>query len=381
MKKQIKKMHATLKITKMKNFITTFCLLVLTISNITAGSIITTLKGEVIDRPQSRHVMLGKRFECLESRGIEIPIVNGKFEHILNSEHEEEYWLVFSDEWEDGAFIPIRFFSESATIYFTLYPKDRAFEENKIEGGKLSMEFWDYNNRMRNISNEVYAILEQISEEIWDSIRDICHKKMFQLRLQYIKENPTLVGYSILLSEVWHAEKTDDISSQVDLYRTVFAPKFPNHPYTEQIERLLNPLIVAGTPFVDFTAPDLNGNLVKLSERIAGKPAVLHLWASWCGPCLRMGRELIPIYEEFRNKGFVVIGVAHERDVSNAVAAVERLQFPWENLVDLRGAQKIWEKYELRAAGLTYLIDENGIIVAIHPTAEEVRDFLVNKFQ
>ena len=138
--------------------------------------------------------------------------------------------------------------------------------------------------------------------------------------------------------------------------------------------------IKAGVPFVDFTTNDLNGNPVKLSERIKGKPAVLNLWASWCGPCRKKGKDLIPIYEELRDKGFVVIGVARERNVSTAETAVKTDKYPWENLVELNDAEKIWEKYGIgNSGGSVFLIDENGIIVANNPSIEEIRDFLSNK--
>ena len=43
----------------------------------------------------------------------------------------------------------------------------------------------------------------------------------------------------------------------------------------------------------DFTAYDLDGNAVQLSD-FAGSPIVLNFWASWCGPC----RMLSPVVDE-----------------------------------------------------------------------------------
>jgi thiol-disulfide isomerase/thioredoxin len=176
-------------------------------------------------------------------------------------------------------------------------------------------------------------------------------------------------------------QETNDISPYVELYQTVFAPKFPDHPYSAQMENLFaGSSIKAGVPFVDFTTNDLSGNPVKLSERITGKPAILHLWASWCGPCRKIGKELIPVYEEFRDKGFVVVGVARERSVSAAEAAIKLDKYPWENLVELNDTEKIWEKYGIgNSGGMVFLIDENGIIVANDPSIEDIRDFLINK--
>ena len=69
----------------------------------------------------------------------------------------------------------------------------------------------------------------------------------------------------------------------------------------------------------------MNGKPVKLSEKIAGKPTLHHLWASWCSPCRQKGKELIPVYEEFQDKGFVVIGVAREKNTSTAAEEAVKL--------------------------------------------------------
>ena len=79
-------------------------------------------------------------------------------------------------------------------------------------------------------------------------------------------------------------------------------------------------------------------------------------------------------------KGFVVLGVARERSVSTAEAAIKLDNYPWENLVELNDTEKIWEKYGIgNSGGMVFLIDENGIIVANDPSIEEIRDFLINK--
>ncbi len=57
--------------------------------------------------------------------------------------------------------------------------------------------------------------------------------------------------------------------------------------------------------------------------------------------------------------------------------AVERDKYPWLNLVELNDSAHIWEHYGIKnAAGGTYLVDRNGIILAINPTADEVNALL-----
>ena len=394
------------------------------------GSITCTLKGVVIDRPQSSKLLLLKQGEDPRIQGVEIPIINGKFGYILNCQHEEKYELIFNDELEQGSARPVSFFSERGIINFTLHPTDR-FYENIVEGGKLTREYWDYLSpilkeyeaiekefltkseqylednfgeilkKHETLENELRVKVEQLGKdgvdiepviqaitEMEQSIYQEANQKIKLSTLQYIKEHPTIVGYTILISEASSIvqrnrlfQETNDISPYADLYQTIFAPKFPNHPYTERMENLFaGSSIKAGVRFVDFTTGDLTGKPVKLSERIAGKPSVLHLWASWCGPCRKKGKELIPVYEEFRSKGFVVIGVAREKSVFTAEAAIKLDKYPWENLVELNDTEKIWEKYGIgNSGGMVFLIDESGIIIANDPSIEEIRDFLINK--
>jgi len=370
----------------MKNYFVTLCLLLM-MSNITANSIKTTLKGEVIDRPESTHLILFKDFSGLhDNRGVvHIPITAGKFEYVLNSENIEMYYLAFKDDFESGGFSYVTFFSEPGVINFTLYPRDRFRSENKVEGGKLTTEYQDFFRKIQKIEDEA---------DSEDSLF-VRHAKIFDWQLQYAKDNPTLIGYYVLEStassivRMTRQNEYHDISPFIELYHTIFAPKFGDHPYTEQLEKLFASPVVktmlnTSSPvmFVDFTTNDLNGNSVTLSEQIAGKPAVLHLWASWCAPCIRKGLELIPIYEEFHNKGFVVIGVARERNNATAAKiAVERHKFPWKNLVELNDTENVWEKYGVSGAGEIFLIDENGMIVATNPSIEKIRIFLINKYQ
>jgi thiol-disulfide isomerase/thioredoxin len=324
------------------------------------NSIKCILKGEVIDRPQSSQILLMKSGENPRVNGVLIPINNGRFEYELTCSHEELYQLIFYDEVQRGEWGIVRFISEESVVNFKLHPIDK-IDKNIIDGGKLTKEYIDYVHEFGEIAYE--------SRLNW--------------QLQYIREHPNIVGYSILvLSTRLAISDKNDISSHSVMYEAIFAPKYPDHPYTERmINMFTDSSLKPGVQFIDFTTVDINGIPVKLSERIAGKPAVLHLWASWCGPCRQKGMELISVYEEFRDKGFIVIGVARERDSSEAaVAAIKSDKYPWENLVELNDAEQIWIKYGIGgAAGSEFLIDEHGTIVAVAPSIDEIRNFLKNK--
>ena len=380
---------------RIRNHVSTLCLLIssiLVITSCTKNSIKCTLKGEVIDRPQSNQLILLKQGEDPRIHGINIPITEGKFEYILNCDYEELYEFVFNEELERGGFRPIPFFSEHGVINFTLNPTDQ-FDKNIVEGGTLNKEYFDYYSKLldkhKEIGNELNAKYEQLNKDGIDfsfsakALHDSASQALFNWQLQYVKEqNPTIVGYSILVSATSSmVQQNQDIFPYYDVYQTIFDLKYPNHPYTKQMKDLFTgSSLKAGTPFIDFSTININGESVRLSDMIAGKPAVLHLWASWCGPCRQKGKELIPVYEEFRDKGFVVIGVAREKSISTAEAAMNQDKYPWGNFVELNDTEQIWVKYGIgNSGGCVFLIDEKGIVVKVAPTSNEIRNFLLNR--
>ena len=51
----------------------------------------------------------------------------------------------------------------------------------------------------------------------------------------------------------------------------------------------------------------LEGEMTKI-ENLKGNVLLLNLWATWCGPCRKEMPELVAMENEFKEKGFKVIG-------------------------------------------------------------------------
>ncbi len=61
-------------------------------------------------------------------------------------------------------------------------------------------------------------------------------------------------------------------------------------------------------PVPAMSLPGFDGHPMSLRE-LHGHPAVLNFWASWCVPCREEAPILEAVWQEFRAKGLIVIGV------------------------------------------------------------------------
>ena len=89
-------------------------------------------------------------------------------------------------------------------------------------------------------------------------------------------------------------------------------------------------------------------------------------------------RSFTPLYEKYDDAGFTVVGVAREyRDKEKWHKALDMDAYPWPNMVAMEEDHSIWTLYGTPdAAGRTFLIDKNGIIVRINPSAQDVEEYL-----
>src|SRR5688572_22407071 len=74
-----------------------------------------------------------------------------------------------------------------------------------------------------------------------------------------------------------------------------------------------------GSPTPDFTLPDAAGKKVSLKD-FRGKLVMLNFWATWCAPCREEMPTMERLYQEFKNKGFVILAVDVKDKKTDALA-------------------------------------------------------------
>lgn len=115
-----------------------------------------------------------------------------------------------------------------------------------------------------------------------------------------------------------------------------------------------------GSPAPGFTLPNLNGEEISL-ESFRGKAVLMNFWATWCGPCRHEMPSLEALYQKYKDRGFVVLGVSVDDEgwepIRGFLKAVP-VSFP----IVLDKEQKVTETYETFRIPETYLINPKGEI-------------------
>jgi len=62
------------------------------------------------------------------------------------------------------------------------------------------------------------------------------------------------------------------------------------------------------TDVLDMALKDANGATVRLAD-YKGKVVLLNFWATWCGPCKVEIPEFVDLYAQYKDRGFVIVGV------------------------------------------------------------------------
>ena len=110
----------------------------------------------------------------------------------------------------------------------------------------------------------------------------------------------------------------------------------------------------------DFTLTDLSGKPFTLSGT-RGKVVILDFWATWCPPCRMEVPHFQSMYEEYKDKGLVIVGVALDRTGPSAVMAFAR-EFDVTYPV-VMGDDRTTALYGgIRSIPTTFIIDRQGRI-------------------
>jgi peroxiredoxin len=189
----------------------------------------------------------------------------------------------------------------------------------------------------------------------------------------YLTANP---GSPIALHAIRQIAGWDIKADEVEPLFSLLPEKTKNLPSAKD---LMQKVTIArktgiGQQAMDFTQNDTSGNPVTLSS-FRGNYVLIDFWASWCGPCRAENPNVVKAYEQYKGKGFQVIGIS--LDQANArdkwLKAIHEDQLTWTQVSDL----KFWKnavavQYGIQAIPQNFLIDPAGKIIAKNLRGEDL---------
>ncbi len=128
----------------------------------------------------------------------------------------------------------------------------------------------------------------------------------------------------------------------------------------------------------DFTLRSLDGERFTLSS-LRGKVVLLNFWATWCPPCRREIPDLNRIYDTYKDRGVVILGVSWDELNNEQIKTFVKnykVTYPilhgTQSELSQVGKAYAWEGY----LPTTYLIDRKGHLRDVYIGARSAKFFL-----
>ena len=119
--------------------------------------------------------------------------------------------------------------------------------------------------------------------------------------------------------------------------------------------------VVEGAMAPDFTARDLAGKEVKLSD-LHGKVVLVNFWATWCPPCREEIPSMVKLNQAMAGKPFQMLALSIDEGGKGAIEqffAKSGQTLP----AYLDGDQKVAGLYGTTGVPETFVVDKKGVIL------------------
>lgn len=243
----------------------------------------------------------------------------------------------------------------------------------EIKGGKANTLFTEYQELMAKGNKKMMNATDGMDQEEFQSAET--QQQLRELQAQIEEENTKFRKKAI----EENPEELTSILIFTDMMRTQMVPqpemkklydglsKQVQETYIgKEIGKELNASkgVAVGSKAPSFSAPTPDGEELALEDAL-GKYTLVDFWAAWCMPCRKENPNIVKVYEEYHDKGFNVLGVSLDKDRDKWLKAIEDDGLEWAQISNLKfWNDPIAKEYGIRAIPQSYLLDENGKIVA-----------------
>ncbi|MBL7473499.1 redoxin domain-containing protein [Robertkochia sediminum] len=264
------------------------------------------------------------------------------------------------------------FFIEAGDIDITIYKDSVAkslvtgtptnqdavtFTENR---SNLEKRFMSIQEQMREATNKRDTVSINVMRETYNELREDAQ----EMNYNFVKENPSSLFSAVLLANMLRSKSQP--MDTIDVLFNAFDEEVKSSDFGVFINETLETVnkVKIGAKAPEFSAPTPEGKELALKD-VLGKVTIIDFWAAWCQPCRKENPNMVKLYEAYHDKGLNMIGVSLDRTKEDWLKAIEEDGLPWYQISHLQaGNDPIARMYNVTSIPATFVLDENGMIIA-----------------
>ncbi|GGW26192.1 TlpA disulfide reductase family protein [Arenibacter certesii] len=348
-----------------------------------------SLSGDVEDGTQ---VFIRKINENNQPFDIDTTTVqNGKFS-VAGTAESPDLIYVFVDNVQ--GYTPL--VADNGTIELTAHKDSLNFA--KVKGTVQNDIFFKYLDNSRSLSDKAMSIQQDLQEasmagneatikSLQDEFGEL-QEEYKNFELQFIKDNPNGLISALLIDKALNGRIIESAEAQ-EMYDAL-TPEIKETVPGKQIATSLTAAKAReekgkstsiGAVAPDFSGPTPDGGEISLKEAM-GKVTIIDFWAAWCKPCRVENPNVVRVYNKYHEKGLNIIGVSLDRKEEDWKKAIADDNLTWSHISSLDYFDDAIAKlYNVDAIPATFILDENGVIIAKNlrgPALEEKISELLN---
>lgn len=298
-------------------------------------------------------------------------VKNGKFEIDLeDSENPNLSFLQF-----EGINGNVIYISENQKIHFDI--DTDSIRNTEVSGGAENKALYEYLGHLNELNRKMVKMQQEMRQamverdttklrtlqETQAELRD--NDKLFKEEL-FNRNQDSFVG-ALLLSDML-SMKTHSPSEIREMYDQL-SDRIKSTPFAKSLKDNIERFSAGevGSKAPSFSGPNPEGEEISLEENL-GKVTIIDFWAAWCKPCRAENPNLVNTYNKYKDQGLNIISVSLDRpgQKDQWIKAIEDDNLgQWKHVSHLQFWQEpIARKYGISAIPATFVLDDQGVIVA-----------------